>query len=71
MHGHRHIDWFGECGTFPVLSAPSTVMGDDHDTVARFYIHTIAVGPDARLRLLRPQSIVVDAGPEAKSEHVA
>ena len=27
MHGHRHFDWFGRCGAFPILSAPSAVMG--------------------------------------------
>ena len=27
MHGHRHHDWFGRCGAFPILSAPSAVMG--------------------------------------------
>ena len=26
MHGHRHIDWIGECGGMPIISAPSPVM---------------------------------------------
>ena len=40
MHGHRHFDWFGRCGAFPILSAPSTVMGGTDDAPTRFYIHT-------------------------------
>jgi len=59
MHGHRHYDWFGRCGAFPILSAPSTVMAAD-DAPTRFYIHTIAVGPDARIKVLQPQPIVVE-----------
>ena len=60
MHGHRHHDWFGQCGAFPILSAPSAVMAPD-DSPTRFYIHTIAVGADGKMRLLQPQPIIVDA----------
>jgi hypothetical protein len=60
MHGHRHFDWFGQCGAFPILSAPSAVMGGTDDSPTRFYIHTIAVGADAKLRLLQPQPVVVE-----------
>jgi 3',5'-cyclic AMP phosphodiesterase CpdA len=60
MHGHRHVDWFGRCGAFPILSAPSTVMADAGDPQACFYIHTIAVGADAKLKLLQPELVVVD-----------
>ena len=43
MHGHRHVDWIGECAGLPIISAPSPVMEvtDDEDTA--FYIHTLAV----------------------------
>jgi 3',5'-cyclic AMP phosphodiesterase CpdA len=61
MHGHRHIDWFGECGDLSILSAPSTVMGESAISSPHFYIHTFAIGADARLRLLRPQRVVVEA----------
>jgi Calcineurin-like phosphoesterase len=61
MHGHRHFDWFGRCGAFPILSAPSTVMGDTDDSPTRFYIHTVAIGADAKIKLLQPQAVVVDA----------
>jgi 3',5'-cyclic AMP phosphodiesterase CpdA len=61
MHGHRHFDWIGRCGAFPILSAPSTVMVMADDSPAHFYIHTIAVGADAKLKLLQPERVVVDA----------
>jgi hypothetical protein len=59
MHGHRHIDWIGECGGLLIVSAPSPVMEatDDEDTY--FYIHTLAVGPDGKLKLLEPERVVV------------
>ncbi len=60
MHGHRHHDWFGQCGAFPILSAPSAVMAPD-DSPTRFYIHTIAVGADGKMRLLQPRPVIVDA----------
>ena len=61
MHGHRHIDWIGECGAFPIISAPSAVMGDAPGSSTYFYIHTIAVAADGRLELQYPQRIVVEA----------
>jgi Calcineurin-like phosphoesterase len=59
MHGHRHIDWIGECGGLLIVSAPSPVMEatDDEDTY--FYIHTLATGADGKLRLLEPERIEV------------
>jgi 3',5'-cyclic AMP phosphodiesterase CpdA len=59
MHGHRHVDWFGECGTFPILSAPSTVMTDTPGAPTHFYIHTIAVGANGRIDLHEPQRVDV------------
>src|SRR5262249_27517752 len=46
MHGHRHIDWIGECGGIPILSAPSPVMEVTDEAATCFYIHTLAVGSD-------------------------
>jgi Calcineurin-like phosphoesterase len=66
MHGHRHIDWIGECGGIPILSAPSPVMEATDDAATCFYIHTLATGPDRRLRLLRPQRITVEGEPGAR-----
>jgi hypothetical protein len=59
MHGHRHIDWIGHIAGLPIVSAPSPVMEvtDDKDTA--FYIHTLAVGADGKLKLLTPERIVV------------
>jgi 3',5'-cyclic AMP phosphodiesterase CpdA len=65
MHGHRHIDWIGECGGIPILSAPSPVMEATDDAATYFYIHTLAVGSDRRLRLLRPQRITVEGEPSS------
>ncbi len=47
MHGHRHIDWIGECGGLVIVSAPSPVMGGA-ESEAYFYIHTLATGEDRR-----------------------
>ena len=59
MHGHRHIDWIGECGGILIVSAPSPVMEADDRLETYFYVHTLAVGTDARLRLLEPERISV------------
>jgi hypothetical protein len=59
MHGHRHVDWIGECAGLPIVSAPSPVMEvtDEKDTA--FYIHTLTIGEDGGLNLLNPERIVV------------
>jgi hypothetical protein len=67
MHGHRHVDWMGDCGGLIVLSAPSPVMEATDDFATCFYVHTVAVGNDARLRLLPPQRIVVEGQHDASS----
>ena len=54
MHGHRHVDWIGECSGIAIVSAPSPVMEATNDQATCFYVHTLAVGADRRLRLLRP-----------------
>jgi hypothetical protein len=63
MHGHRHIDWIGECGGIPILSAPSPVMEATDDVPTYFYIHKVAIGSDRRLRLLPPQRITIEGEP--------
>ena len=60
MHGHRHIDWIGECAGLLIVSAPSPVMEATDDLSTYFYIQTLAVGAEGRLRLLTPQRIIVD-----------
>jgi 3',5'-cyclic AMP phosphodiesterase CpdA len=59
MHGHRHTDWIGACGAVKIISAPSPVMGATDDVATHFYIHTLAAGPDGKLRLLVPERVEI------------
>jgi len=56
MHGHRHIDWIGECGGLKILSAPSPVMGTTIGPT-HFYIHTFARTQGGDLSLCQPERI--------------
>jgi len=60
LHGHRHVDWIGESGGMPILSAPSPVMEGTNARDSYFYIHTLHVG-GGKLALARPERIVVPA----------
>jgi hypothetical protein len=64
MHGHRHVDWIGACGTLKIISAPSPVMSAVEDTPAHFYIHTLAANPGRRLDLLPPEIVEFAPGAE-------
>jgi Calcineurin-like phosphoesterase len=68
MHGHRHIDWMGECAGLPILSAPSPVMEITDDLASYFYIHTLAVGSDSGLRLLSPRQVIIEGQGGAQSQ---
>ena len=57
MHGHRHIDWIGECGSLRIISAPSPIMEATNAEPTSFYIHTLAAGPEGRLCLLPPERV--------------
>lgn len=57
MHGHRHIDWIGECGGIPIVSAPSAVMESTNRDPTYFLVHTLAVTSEGRLMLARPMRI--------------
>jgi hypothetical protein len=57
MHGHRHIDWIGECGSLRIISAPSPVMEATDAQPTSFYIHTLAAEREGRLCLLPPQRV--------------
>jgi predicted MPP superfamily phosphohydrolase len=59
MHGHRHIDWIGACGSLKIISAPSPVMNATDDAATHFYIHTLAAGPNGQLGLLPPQRVEI------------
>jgi len=67
MHGHRHIDWIGHIAGLPIVSAPSPVMEVTDDMATAFYIHTLAINADGKLRLLEPERIVVPGEQAAKS----
>jgi hypothetical protein len=62
MHGHRHIDWIGECGGLVIVSAPSPVMEATNDLDTYFYIHTLETG-GGRLALLEPERVTVRGEP--------
>jgi len=59
MHGHRHVDWIGECGGLSIVSAPSPVMEVTDECDTYFYIHTLAIAGDGRLKLMKPERIGV------------
>jgi 3',5'-cyclic AMP phosphodiesterase CpdA len=59
MHGHRHVDWIGECGGLLIVSAPSPVMETTDGSDTYFYIHTLVADQDRRLRLLEPERVEV------------
>lgn len=59
MHGHRHIDWIGACGSLKIISAPSPVMKATDDAATHFYIHTLLAGPDGGLGLLPPERVEI------------
>ncbi|MFO1026297.1 MAG: metallophosphoesterase [Acetobacteraceae bacterium] len=58
MHGHRHIDWIGQCGRLLIVSAPSPVMVMQEPS---FYVHTLAIGTNGRLKLRQAERVVVAA----------
>ena len=63
MHGHRHIDWIGQIAGLQIVSAPSPVMEVTDDMDTAFYVHSLAIDADGRLRLLEPERITVRGEP--------
>jgi predicted phosphodiesterase len=59
MHGHRHIDWIGQCGDLLILSAPSAVIPASDGDGVYFYIHTVGVDPSGRVGLGTPERVDV------------
>jgi hypothetical protein len=59
MHGHRHIDWIGTCGSLRIISAPSPVMEATDDMPTSFLVHRLVAGPAGRLGLLAPERIEI------------
>lgn len=65
MHGHRHVDWIGRCGSVRIVSAPSPVMIADEMAPSVFYLHRLSSGAGVRLRLAEPERITVPPGAPA------
>lgn len=61
MHGHRHIDWMGQCGDVLILSAPSVVMPASDDGAVYFHIHTVGIDSTGRIGLGIPERVDVPA----------
>jgi len=61
MHGHRHVDWIGQCGAMRIVSAPSPVMGGRDDAPTHFHIHTLSRRADGGMALLTPETVVIHA----------
>lgn len=57
MHGHRHIDWVGQCGGVKIVSAPSPIMGAKDHEPTHLHIHTLAAGPGGQLNLLPSEQV--------------
>jgi 3',5'-cyclic AMP phosphodiesterase CpdA len=64
LHGHRHVDWVGACGTLRIVSAPSPIMEATNDRPTCFHILHLAAAPDGGLSLLTPERVDI-AGDEA------
>ena len=60
LHGHRHVDWIGECGGLRIVSAPSPVMVRD-DAGGYVRILDLAAGAHGRLDLHRPEKVALTA----------
>ncbi len=62
MHGHRHIDWMGECGGLRILSAPSATMASTGRDDVYFYIHTVGIDASGCVALAAPERVEIVAG---------
>jgi hypothetical protein len=63
MHGHRHIDWIGECEGLTIISAPSPVMEATDDQPTYFYVHTAIIDSKGQLKLAAPERIILVGQP--------
>lgn len=64
LHGHRHVDWIGECEGLFIVSAPSPVMEATNDQPTSFYVHTVIVDDSGRLRLAPPERVILAGSSE-------
>jgi hypothetical protein len=70
LHGHRHIDWIGQCAGLTIISAPSPVMNATDDATTCFYVHTFARAADGRLSMLAPERVAIAGEPTSKPEAI-
>jgi 3',5'-cyclic AMP phosphodiesterase CpdA len=59
MHGHRHIDWMGQCGNLLILSAPSSTMPTDGQPDIHFYVHVVGVDAAGHIGVAQPERVSV------------
>ena len=59
MHGHRHIDWMGQCGKLLIVSAPSPVMAAADSSDLYFYLHTVGVDAAGCVGLADPERVEI------------
>jgi hypothetical protein len=64
MHGHRHVDWVGACGTLRIVSAPSPIMEVTNERPTCFHILHLGAAPDGGVSLLAPERVDI-AGEQA------
>jgi hypothetical protein len=57
-HGHRHLDWVGECAGVRIVSAPSPVMTREGGA-GHFNVLTLAAGGRGRLDLAAPERVTL------------
>ena len=60
LHGHRHRDWIGACGTIVLCSAPSAALGSQSGIDDRaFCLYDLGLSADGSLRLVRTERVRV------------
>ena len=60
MHGHRHIDWIGQCPGFASSRRPLRSWRSPTSGIRILSIHSLAAGADGYLRLAVPCKIIID-----------
>lgn len=61
LHGHRHRDWIGICGSVVLCSAPSTALGSYGGEMYQgsFHIHELGTGIGGSVRLITTDRVKV------------
>jgi 3',5'-cyclic AMP phosphodiesterase CpdA len=61
LHGHRHRDWIGVCGSVVLCSAPSAMLGTEQRDGyhGSFHIHQFAAAPGAGIHLTATERVGV------------